>query len=524
MDIADKERYGDYTEAGTGKRLVAMFKDVLKWCRDTGNWYEYRGDTGLWSFVDESRLYHYVLKVAEEVKKDANERLVDVEVKNEDGEVVRTIKNKTNALNYARTMEKLSHCRAAIAFAKDSFLCLQGDFDKNPLYLGLPDCKVINLMTGEVEESKAEYMITLALAGTVKDSVSDKFITFINKFLENEELRNYFWRFCGCALLGQELRNTNDKMALFVDSVSGSGKSTFLKVLRSAMGDYFKFADIRLLTTEIKDPNKPNPLLCHLQGARIVGFSEIPAGTQFVSDVFKRLAAADVALTRNVFGKMFEYIPNFKLLVMANDLPRPDETDDDSFRCRFRRIKVEKPITEKDPDIERNAKTKEWRDDMVTWLVKGAQEYLKAGALDDYNGSNLDTCNLPQPIKDSIKQYVGDNDTMLDFFTANFIFDKDGKEPWQNIFNVYRDYTKDNRTTYYEFVRTYKKALSRFNLTVKRCWVKVPIGDDDDGVCTPKLLDCVMGIRPIKNTDTYESLEMVQKRKQIKVVNNTNVS
>ena len=501
--------HGDYTEQGLGQRILEVFGDEIHWCKDSKRWYTYDENTGLWKQSEKEDMLFITRSISSLLVGDR-------------GSV--TDSDQIKAFNkFLYNVQSKHFAYNGLDYAKSEVSCVQADFDAQATILGLPGGKVVDLESGEVKDSKPEYMITMKLNGSVKESVSERFEVFIRKFLESDDLRMYFWRFCGCALLGQEARNSDDKMALFMDSVSGSGKSTFLKVLKPAMGDYYKTADIRLLTTDVKDPNKPNPLLCHLQGARIVGISEIPADTQFVADVFKRLAAADVALTRDMYSKTFEYVPDFKMLVMANDLPRPDATDDASFRCRFRRIRVNKPIEDKDPDIERNAKTQEWRDDMVTWLVQGVKEYKAAGKLDDYNGVNLKGCNLPVAMKEAIKQYIGDNDDILDFFTSNFRRDDKGKIPWLIMFKTYRDYTKDKRMNYYNFVRTYKKALSRFNLSEKRAWVEVLTDlDDDDSPTEMKYLECVVGIRKLELRDSLDSTNF--KKKAVAVVPNTNVS
>ena len=519
--IADKELYGDYTEAGTGQRLVAMFKDVLKWCMDTGNWYEYPRDveTGLWRKVDESRLYHYVLAIGRAIKADAESRLQDIY--DAEGKAVRL--DRTNALKYSKQLEKLSHVKASIAFARSDFVCMQGDFDSNPQYLGMPDNKVINLLTGEVEEGKPEYMLTKKLNGNLKENVSDNFITFINRFLPNEAERRYFWLYCGSSLLGHEYRDGDDKCGMFIDSVSGTGKTTFLNVLTPAMGDYFKLFDIKLLTQEVKDPNKPNPLLCNLVGARIIACSEIGAGTQFVGNTYKMYTGNDDLVTRNMFGKTFTFTPDFRILVMCNDLPRPDSTDDTSFRCRFRRIHRDTAIPDevRDTKIKQKAKTQEWRDDMVTWLIQGAQEYLKIdGKLDNYDGKNLNECDLPDTIKRAIEEYIGDNDTMLDFFTANFKRDKNGKVAWQDIYDTYINYTHE-RVDYYNFLRVYKKAINRFGFKTKRAWMRRPSPTDPD-ITEPKYLECVIGVRAINEKDSAN--DFIGKLKIVQQDNKTNVS
>ena len=91
------------------------------------------------------------------------------------------------------------------------------------------------------------------------------------------------------------------------------------------------------------------------------------------------------------------------------------------------------------------------------------------------------------------------------------------------MFKTYRDYTQDKRMNYYNFVRTYKKALTRFNLTVKRSWIEVPINpDDEDSRVEMKYVDCIVGIRKIERRDSLDGSNF--KQKTVSVVPNTNVS
>lgn len=491
--ISKCDKYS-YTQVGTAQRAHDLFKDEIRWCSDTDNWYVFDKITNLWMLVDVSRIYHYIINIADRIKADSK-----ILVKtNEDGENDYTAQNK--ALKYVGSIQMLSHVKGAIEFLKDSVSCKQSDFDAVPKFAGLADGTVLDLLTGKITEGKAEYMLTKSLAGIVKDTVSDEFTAYINAFLPDPDVRSYVQKYCGSALLGHTLRNSDDKRILMVDSVSGTGKSTFLSCLHLALGSYYHSAPIQLLTMETKDVNRPNPVLADLQGVRIAGISEIAANTTFSGDNFKRLSGNDVVIARRPYDKKaYYYTPDFRILVMSNDLPRPDDTDDIAFRIRFRRIRLEQPLEHKDGSILTKMTTQEWKDDVVTWLYQGCAAYLaQNGVLDDFNGKDIDNCNLPKAMVSALRLYYSDNDDMGDFIWSHYKLDADGIIPYKAMHDDYVKYTGDKRSTLNAFCRGIKKSFKRFGIMEVRKYCTV---EDEDGKTSVQRLKCAKGLSRLTATD-----------------------
>lgn len=504
LGIASLE-YGSYTQAGTADRFIAVYGDTVRWVKKTNDYFLYNEETGLW---EQNDIYAAADKVVE-MSNDIEQAMMQASSDNQAESIGKYVSN----------LRKIDYVRASVLFAKTRLKCEINDFDANPEIIGLPNCKVLNVVTGEIMDASPEYMITRRLNGTPKDTVSDQFKHYIEVFMPEKDVREYFQMYCGSALVGTMLRNASDKKILMIDNAGNTGKSTFLTALQKAMGDYYTPSKIGILTEKDTGGNSPDTLLDACAGSRLVGISECPDDATFAADRFKQLCGNDMQVVRKHYGKsLHEFEANFRVIIMSNVLPKPDKADDVAFRSRFRRISRTNPLSEIDGHARQYVSTQEFIDDMVTWLYQGCKMYLERdGVMDDYDGANLKECNLPNSMKVAISQYVGENDIMADFFKAYYVRGSDKvKTPCCEMLKDYIEYSNERNISMERWMRMVRAAIKRFggDLHIERKWCAV---EGSDGMMKSRNVYCVIGIRPVKQED-----ELAQRKQNIQVVSKAN--
>ena len=202
----------------------------------------------------------------------------------------------------------------------------------------------------------------------------------------------------------------------------------------------------------------------------------------------------------------FYYKPDFRILVMSNDLPRPDNNDDPAFKARFRRITFEKSIENPDVNVMLKFDSQDFIDDFVTWILNGCKLYKEEG-LDDYNGVNLAESNLPDNMKTAIKKYVGDNDDVGDFFRTFYKVtnDEDDYLPFSHVYKVWQDFVND-KMGFYTWCKAVRQSFKQLGLKEKR----KPVLSNVGVVTNP---NCIVGIKRLEEKDFYNKKNEEKKRK-----------
>jgi putative DNA primase/helicase len=196
------------------------------------------------------------------------------------------------------------------------------------------------------------------------------------------------------------------------------------------MGDYSKVASFGSFQemTFSSGGKSASPDIARLAGARFVSASEANAGIRLDAALIKTMTGRDPLTARFLRQENFEFYPEFKLWLLANDPPILDDQDDAAWR-RVIRIpfthKVEKPDqTLKDrlanPLIAGPA--------VLAWAVRGCLEWQQGGL------------RAPVVIQEAIETYRTEMDPLEDFYDTSCEFgDRDNF--WvksETLYSAYR--------------------------------------------------------------------------------------
>ena len=236
---------------------------------------------------------------------------------------------------------------------------------------------ILDLRTRVLMPHDPKYMMTRVFGASYNPNATcPRFVSFMEDALPDEEMRTYVQRALGYSLLGDV-----DQRAMFlVYGPSGTGKSTLMETMRAVFGDYGTTAPPGAFR-EHRD-SAPTNDLHGLRGRRFVTTSETAETTNFNEDLLKRLTGQDSIMSRELYQRNQEWVPECVLWLATNHPPK-FTSDDDAI---WRRAKLIPFMTqflgpEQVMGMARNHLIPE-ADGILNWLLDGLQEFLEYGLME----------------------------------------------------------------------------------------------------------------------------------------------
>jgi putative DNA primase/helicase len=131
------------------------------------------------------------------------------------------------------------------------------------------------------------------------------------------------------------------------------------------------------MDTFTSSKNEKHPTdLAKLRGARLVTASETEADKSWAEARIKQLTGGDVISARFMRQDFFEYLPQFKLMIVGNHTPVLHNVDDAAKR-RFNIVPfILKPNT---PDLDLEEKLFREAGGILQWMIKGCLDWQANG-------------------------------------------------------------------------------------------------------------------------------------------------
>ena len=146
----------------------------------------------------------------------------------------------TNAAKFDRASVIEGALKMAQAQPSESRTVEVSTFDSDPMAIGLPEGKILEIATGKVRDAEPRDRLRKALAVAPDSEASTLWASFVYQSLshyhetERDHVANWLQEYCGAMLTG----DCSDQKALFVWGEPGTGKSVFVETLRHVMGSY----------------------------------------------------------------------------------------------------------------------------------------------------------------------------------------------------------------------------------------------------------------------------------------------
>lgn len=373
------------------------------------------------------------------------------------------------------------------------------DFDKARGVLNVQN-GVLKLRSGKLcGHDRARLITRLAGAAYDPDAQAPTWLRFLGDVTGGDPaLQNYLQCMVGYMLTG----STREQCIFFLYGDGSNGKSTFLEILAELLGTYAMNAQSDTITAR-RSSEGPRTDIARLKGARLVTISECPADVWLDEAIVKQLTGGDVVTARYLYGREFEFKPEFKLIMATNHKPRIRGTDSGIWR-RIRLVPFTQRIPEEKQDLQLPDKLRAELPGILNWALEGLRQWMQASSGGKRRG--LPHCAA---VDSATAEYRGEQDRL-----KQFLDDCTEAAPGYTIqagilYQVYRKWCEENGERYpltgNKFGREIAKALPRTKTRANFAYQDVRLTDEGNRLMAYALQT---GPRPKDRAPLYEQQRM----------------
>ncbi|WP_164002313.1 DNA primase family protein [Pyxidicoccus caerfyrddinensis] len=349
------------TDLGNARRLVQMHGEDLRYVRELDGWLVWSGQR--WMPDERGELQRRARAVVETLIADA--------VALTKMDVDRGKKLMAHALN--SQSDRALRALVSLAAAEPDVPMHPGWLDRDPYLLNCLN-GTLDLRTGALHPHDRDELLTKALfIPYFADAPCPTWDAFLADIFEgSESLIRYVQRAIGYTLTGL----TVEQVLFLLYGDGANGKSTFLNVLRSMLGDYAMVAPASTLM--VRDAKSPTNDIARLRGARFVMAVETDGDKRLAEVVVKSLTGGDAVAVRYLYKEHFEFVPNFKIFLATNYKPRIQGSDEGIWR-RVKLIPFNKRIPEERRDKTLENRLRAELPGILAWAVRGCLQWQREG-------------------------------------------------------------------------------------------------------------------------------------------------
>jgi P4 family phage/plasmid primase-like protien len=256
--------------------------------------------------------------------------------------------------------------------------------DSNP-YLICFQNGVYDLKHMLFRETQPEDFISITLDYDYADTIDDSYKKDLNNFFESimpdPNDRHYMLKLLSTGLVGE---NKNELFHIFTGS-GRNGKSKLSELLKCTLGEYYASFSSTFLTAKMSNPGQASPHLMTLKKKRLILGSEPNHKFKLNATLIKSLSGNDDIVGRKLYGEQESFRPNFKMILLCNDIPEIDASDKAIWlRCRCLAFPTSfvfdpKLPHEKEIDLDLSSKIPNWRLAFFHLLLEKYNCYLSEG-------------------------------------------------------------------------------------------------------------------------------------------------
>ncbi|TGD94937.1 hypothetical protein EU555_30500 [Methylobacterium nonmethylotrophicum] len=338
------------TEDSAAVHFAALHAGRLRYCHDTGAWFEWDG--AAWRQARVPIAFQW----ARELARDLAKPYLD------EPKIMATLGRTT----FAGGVERFARADPAFAVTHDTW-------DRDLFLLGTPG-GTVDLRTGELREpDPADGITKLTAVAPAETPDCPLWLAFLDQATKSDhQLMRLIRQLAGYALTG----DTREHVLPFAWGGGGNGKGVLINTLGGILGNYAVVASMEtfVATTGERHPTD----LAMLRGARLVTASETEEDRAWAEARIKQMTGGDPITARFMRRDFFTYQPQFKLLIMGNNRPNLRNVDD-AMRRRFIMLPFEHKPARPDPLLPEKLKA-EWPA-ILRWAVEGCLDWQQNGLI-----------------------------------------------------------------------------------------------------------------------------------------------
>ena len=397
-------------------------------------------------------LMEEIKKIREQIN-DADNARRDKEEENEnaDDETKRSKdldKKRTMLMKEKNKLEDTPFKDKILKECKDLFLDQEfaEKIDKNPNLLGFTN-GVLDMESLVFREGRPTDYITLSTEYEYRHvTENEEEMRQINDYLlrvfVNPAIREYFLDQAASILKGG---NVNKKVMVW-SGVGDNSKSVLVTLVRKTLGRYFYEFPTALLTGKRTQSSSASPELAKSKGTRFAVIQEPSEKEEFNIGFLKEISGNDTIYSRALFKEPTSFLPQFKLTIICNKLPRVP-SDDQATWNRIRVMDFESRFAEESEcasSFEEQLKQRKFPiDRSFTFSERMVQAFMS---------KLFDRFKLimrrgyvptePEQVTKATKMYRVKNDVYMNFITEKLKDDHESYLTINDMFGAFKDWHK----------------------------------------------------------------------------------
>lgn len=421
-------------DSGNAHRLVDNFYGLIKYNHENKNWIIWNGKR--WKVDNTGEVRRLADRVIDEMK-------VEAFLEEDEDKQKEKLKNVNRAYS---SRGKDAMIKEATHLSGVPVLNQDFDLDKDLLNT---QSGILNLRNGELIPHNPEYFQSKITGCEYQEGEEPKrWLKFLDEVTDGDkELVRFIQKAVGYSMTGSVI----EQCMFFLYGTGRNGKSVFLEVMSELMGLYGTHTQPETIMYKNQSGAGATSEIARLKGARYVTTIEPNEGVRLNEGLIKQLTGGDKVTARHLYGREFEFYPEFKLWLATNHKPIIRGTDEGIWR-RIRLIPFTVKIPEHKVDKYLIHRLKKELPLILNWAYKGCQMWQKEG---------LDS---PKAVQEATKEYRNEMD-IVNSFIEDTIMEVEGHE--EQAYDIYRVYSKwANENNEYEmsatkFGREFSKRYKR---------------------------------------------------------------
>lgn len=404
-----------WDDTGNADRFMDTFGKLVKYSYIDKCWYCYNG--GYWETDNEGKVAQYIDMTVDNMR---NEKLhVSADVDPE--------KAKEAWDKFLKKTRSNSSKKAILSEVQHRVPVLHGEFDQDKTLLNTSN-GYVDLSSGILYEHDIKKMFSQQADVDYTDNIDcPEWSEFLDQIFDNDqELIHYIQKAVGYSATG----SIKEQVMFILYGNGRNGKSIFIDAISDILGTYAKSMQADSIMVR-QNSSGANSDIARLESARLVTSSEPNEGVRLDEGLVKQLTGGDKVTARYLYGKEFEFKPQFKLWLATNHKPIIRGTDDGIWRrLMLIPFKVQIPTDKVDKDL----KYKLQRESIgiLNWIVEGALMWQREGL------------NPPASVTNASRQYREEMDVISLFVDDCCEVSDSYRAPAGELFKKYQSWANDN--------------------------------------------------------------------------------
>jgi P4 family phage/plasmid primase-like protien len=315
--------------------------------------------------------------------------------------------------------------------------------DANPYLIGF-DNGVYDLQADEFRDGRSEDFITFStgydyidygdIEGDNLEEEIKEIYEFFDQVFPQKSVREYILLLLSSFLGG----TTRDEKFHIWTGIGGNGKSKLLELIEFALGDYSCKMSHTVLTRKQGNSSNASPDIEQTKGKRLASIQETEQDDIINVGRMKELSGGDKIYARGLFKDPIQFKPQFKMILLCNELPKINADDNGTWR-RIRVVKfiskfVDNPKEEHEYTIDPllSEKIYRWKEGFMYILLQKYKKYKKCGLKE------------PEEVLEETRGYQIESDIYSDFISSSIAEDPSGHIGLNETYRLFKEWFRNS--------------------------------------------------------------------------------